>query len=108
MRHRFSPPPRSPEAPSQIPNWPSATIQPGDVIRDILRQFGARVGLDGGNLRVQGTDHIHGVDLDLNAAAELTPVVAAVAALPITRAICAVLAISAATRPIGWLRSKPS
>ena len=63
-----------------VPNWPSATIQPGDVIRDILRQFGARVGLDGGNLRVQGTDHIHGVDLDLNAAAELTPVVAAIAA----------------------------
>ena len=63
-----------------VPNWPSATIQPGDVIRDILRQFGARVGLEGGNLRVQGTDHIHGVDLDLNAAAELTPVVAAIAA----------------------------
>jgi 3-phosphoshikimate 1-carboxyvinyltransferase len=64
-----------------IPMWPSRTLQPGDVIRDILRHFGARVGLDGDNLQVQGTDHIHGVDLDLNAAAELTPVVAAVAAL---------------------------
>jgi 3-phosphoshikimate 1-carboxyvinyltransferase len=30
---------------------------------------------------VQGTDHIHGVDLDLSGAAELTPVVAAIAAL---------------------------
>ena len=27
-----------------VPNWPSATIQPGDAIRDILRHFGARGG----------------------------------------------------------------
>ncbi len=64
-----------------IPMWPSRTLQPGDVIRDVLQYFGARVGLQGNNLQVQGTDHIHGVDLDLSAAAELTPVVAAVAAL---------------------------
>ncbi len=37
--------------------------------------------LDDGTLEVQGTDHIHGVDLDLSGAAELTPVVAAIAAL---------------------------
>jgi 3-phosphoshikimate 1-carboxyvinyltransferase len=64
-----------------VPNWPRVTLQPGDAIRDILRHFGARVALEGVNLLVQGTDHIHGVDLDLNAAAELTPVVAAIAAL---------------------------
>jgi 3-phosphoshikimate 1-carboxyvinyltransferase len=64
-----------------VPNWPRVTLQPGDAIRDILRHFGARVAQEGVNLLVQGTDHIHGVDLDLNAAAELTPVVAAVAAL---------------------------
>ena len=64
-----------------VPNWPRVTLQAGDAIRDILRRFGARVALEGVNLLVQGTDHIHGVDLDLNAAAELTPVVAAVAAL---------------------------
>jgi 3-phosphoshikimate 1-carboxyvinyltransferase len=63
-----------------IPNWPSTTIQPGDAIRDILQTFGASVSLEGGNLRVEGTDHIHGVDLDLSGVAELTPVVAAVAA----------------------------
>jgi 3-phosphoshikimate 1-carboxyvinyltransferase len=63
-----------------IPNWPSTTIQPGDAIRDILKTFGANVSLEGGNLRVEGSDHIHGVDLDLSGAAELTPVVAAVAA----------------------------
>ncbi len=64
-----------------VPNWPRGTLQPGDAIREILRHFGARVGLEGSNLLVQGTDHIHGVDLDLNAAAELTPIVAAIAAL---------------------------
>jgi 3-phosphoshikimate 1-carboxyvinyltransferase len=64
-----------------IPNWPAATLQPGDAIRDILQHFGARVELDGNNLRVQGTDQLRGVDLDLNACAELTPVVAAIAAL---------------------------
>jgi 3-phosphoshikimate 1-carboxyvinyltransferase len=64
-----------------VPRWPSRTLQPGDAIRDILKHFGARVALVGDNLLVQGTDRIHGVDLDLNAAAELTPVVAAVAAL---------------------------
>ena len=64
-----------------VPNWPSSTIQPGDAIREILEHFGAGVTLEDGTLEVQGTDHIHGVDLDLSGAAELTPVVAAVAAL---------------------------
>ena len=64
-----------------IPNWPAATLQPGDAIRDILERFGDSVDLEGSNLRVQGTDHIHAVDLDLSDAAELTPVIAAIAAL---------------------------
>jgi 3-phosphoshikimate 1-carboxyvinyltransferase len=64
-----------------VPNWPSNTIQPGDAIREILQHFGAKVTLEGGSLQVHGTDRIHGVDLDLSGAAELTPVVAAVAAL---------------------------
>ena len=64
-----------------VPNWPITTMQPGDAIRDILERFGAKVTLDGNSLHVQGTNHIHGVDLDLSDAAELTPVVAAVAAL---------------------------
>jgi 3-phosphoshikimate 1-carboxyvinyltransferase len=64
-----------------VPNWPNETIQPGDAIREILEQFGAEVVLEGNVLRVTGTDHIHGVDLDLSGAAELTPVVAAIAAL---------------------------
>jgi len=64
-----------------VANWPSETIQPGDAIRGILQHFGAEVSLEGNLLHVAGTDHIHGVDLDLSGAAELTPVVAAIAAL---------------------------
>ena len=64
-----------------IPNWPVRTLQPGDAIREILQDFGARVDLDGSNLEVQGTDQLHAVDLDLSESAELTPVVAALAAL---------------------------
>ncbi len=64
-----------------VPHWPERTHQPGAEIGDILRRFGARVAQHDGALTVQGTDHLHGVDLDLRAASELTPVIAAVAAL---------------------------
>ncbi len=64
-----------------VPLWPSPTHQPGDLLRDILQRFGAEVDLRHGVLTVRGTDHLHGVDLDLRDASELTPVVAAIAAL---------------------------
>ena len=64
-----------------VPHWPGATDQPGDAIRDILGAFGAEARFDERGLTVRGTDHLHGVDLDLSAASELTPVVAALAAL---------------------------
>jgi len=51
------------------------------VIDDILTAFGGEVSYDERGLTVRGTDHLHGVDLDLSAASELTPVVAALAAL---------------------------
>src|SRR5918999_1893178 len=64
-----------------VPHWPGSTDQPGDAIGDILTRFGAEARFDERGLTVRGTDHLHGVDLDLSAASELTPVVAAVAAL---------------------------
>ena len=64
-----------------VPHWPGSTDQPGDAIGDILTRFGAEASFDEQGLTVRGTDHLHGVDLDLSAASELTPVVAAVAAL---------------------------
>ena len=91
-----------------VPHWPSRTNQPGDAIRDVLQRFGRRVALQNGNLTVQGTYHIHGVDLDLRHASELTPVVAAVAALADLPPTCAASAISAVTKPTGWRRWKPS
>jgi 3-phosphoshikimate 1-carboxyvinyltransferase len=64
-----------------VPHWPGSSHQPGKVIDAILTAFGAEASYDEGGLTVRGTDHLHGVDLDLSAASELTPVVAAVAAL---------------------------
>ena len=64
-----------------VPRWPARTAQPGDEIRDILLAFGAEVTWFDGSLTVRGTDHLHGVERDLRRASELTPVVAAVAAL---------------------------
>jgi 3-phosphoshikimate 1-carboxyvinyltransferase len=51
------------------------------VVDDILTAFGAEAGFDERGLTVRGTDHLRGVDLDLSGTSELTPVVAAVAAL---------------------------
>jgi 3-phosphoshikimate 1-carboxyvinyltransferase len=64
-----------------VSHWPGSTAQPGDAIRDILTRFGAEASFDEQGLTVRGTDHLHGIRLDLSAASELTPVVAAVAAL---------------------------
>jgi 3-phosphoshikimate 1-carboxyvinyltransferase len=64
-----------------VPDWPQPTTQPGDRLRGIFAEFGADVRLDGRGLTVTGRDSIDGVDLDLHEAGELTPVVAAVAAL---------------------------
>jgi 3-phosphoshikimate 1-carboxyvinyltransferase len=64
-----------------VPHWPGSTDQPGDAIRDILTAFGAEASFDEQGLTVRGTDQLHGVDLNLSGASELTPVVAALAAL---------------------------
>jgi 3-phosphoshikimate 1-carboxyvinyltransferase len=64
-----------------VTGWPSATTQPGDQLRDIFTRFGAEVSLDDTGLTVTGTGQVHGVDLDLRDVGELSPVLAAVAAL---------------------------
>ena len=48
-----------------VPHWPGSTEQPGDAIRDILTRFGAEASSTTG-LTVRGTDHLHGIDLDLS------------------------------------------
>lgn len=65
----------------RIPDWPMHTSQPGDAIREILMRMGANVELDDRGLTVSGGENIAGIDVDLSAAGELTPTVAALAAL---------------------------
>jgi 3-phosphoshikimate 1-carboxyvinyltransferase len=65
----------------RIPGWPQYTTQAGDALRDLLDQMGADVSLDRDGLTVRGTGELYGIDADLNAAGELTPVMAALAAL---------------------------
>ncbi|MFW5472162.1 3-phosphoshikimate 1-carboxyvinyltransferase [Knoellia sp. CPCC 206450] len=65
----------------RVPGWPQYTTQAGDDIRDILDEMGADVVLARDGLTVSAVDGFTGVDLDLHDASELTPVVAALAAL---------------------------
>ncbi|HEU5484583.1 MAG TPA: 3-phosphoshikimate 1-carboxyvinyltransferase [Microlunatus sp.] len=65
-----------------VPHWPAESNQPGRQVPQILRQFGADITYsDDGSLVVSGTDEIDSIEIDLRDASELTPVVAALAAL---------------------------
>jgi len=64
-----------------VPGWPHSTTQAGDGIRDILDMMGATVRLDRDGLTVTSDGPIGGIDADLHDVGELTPVVAALAAL---------------------------
>ncbi|MFG1928310.1 3-phosphoshikimate 1-carboxyvinyltransferase [Cryptosporangium sp. NPDC048952] len=64
-----------------VTGWPARTTQPGDALRDLFTQMGARVTLDDRGLTVAAGDRLVGLDADLHDVGELTPVLAAVAAL---------------------------
>ena len=64
-----------------IADWPSTTTQVGDEFDGILQQMGAIVTRSDAGLTVTGTGAIHGIDIDLSIGGELTPVIAALAAL---------------------------
>ncbi|MFC4588124.1 3-phosphoshikimate 1-carboxyvinyltransferase [Sphaerisporangium corydalis] len=64
-----------------IPGWPEETTQGGDALRELLPRMGAGVTRVSGDLRVTGGGHIEGVDADLHDVGELTPTIAALAAL---------------------------
>jgi 3-phosphoshikimate 1-carboxyvinyltransferase len=64
-----------------IADWPKTTTQPGDQLRSIFTQMGAQVSMDERGLTLRGTGVIHGIDIDLHDVGELTPSIAAVAAL---------------------------
>ncbi|MGY4645669.1 3-phosphoshikimate 1-carboxyvinyltransferase [Cellulomonas sp. URHB0016] len=65
----------------QVPGWPTSTTQPGGLLPGILERMGGATRLEGGVLSVTGTGVVRGVDLDLHAAGELAPTIAALAAL---------------------------
>jgi 3-phosphoshikimate 1-carboxyvinyltransferase len=64
-----------------ISDWPKSTAQPGDQLRNIFTKMGARIEFIGTDLKISGTGKIHGIDIDLHDVGELTPSIAAVAAL---------------------------
>ena len=64
-----------------IPDWPLATTQPGDAMRDILTQMGCGVSLSDNGLTVTGPQRLSGIDIDLHDSSELAPTVAALAVL---------------------------
>jgi 3-phosphoshikimate 1-carboxyvinyltransferase len=64
-----------------VRDWPRATTQAGDALREILTLMGADVALTDAGLTVRGTGTIRGIDLDLHDIGELTPAVAALCLL---------------------------
>jgi len=64
-----------------IPGWPVTTTQAGAALPGILTQMGATTELTDKGLTLTGPDRISGIDINLRDVGELTPVVAAVAAL---------------------------
>jgi 3-phosphoshikimate 1-carboxyvinyltransferase len=64
-----------------VRDWPRATTQAGDVLRDLLAQLGCSVDLGDAGLTVTGHGRLMGLDADLHDVGELTPVLAALCAL---------------------------
>lgn len=65
----------------RIADWPERTTQAGDGWRMLAGEFGGTSTHDGTDLEFVGPTTLDGIDLDLHNVGELTPVVAAVAAL---------------------------
>ncbi|MCM2421514.1 3-phosphoshikimate 1-carboxyvinyltransferase [Streptomyces sp. RKAG293] len=64
-----------------VPDWPERTTQPGDALREIFTRMGGTCELTEQGLTFTGTGRILGITADLHEVGELTPVIAAVAAL---------------------------
>ncbi|WP_447912498.1 3-phosphoshikimate 1-carboxyvinyltransferase [Microbacterium phyllosphaerae] len=63
-----------------VPGWPVHSTQPGALLPEILQAMGAHVGRHSGTLTVKAGSEIHGLDMDLSAASELTPTLVGLAA----------------------------
>ncbi|MBD8080704.1 3-phosphoshikimate 1-carboxyvinyltransferase [Cellulosimicrobium arenosum] len=65
----------------RVAGWPTTTTQPGAMLGDLLTAMGGHATLADGVMTVTGTGEVRGVDVDLHAAGELAPTIAALAAL---------------------------
>ncbi|HUO40547.1 MAG TPA: 3-phosphoshikimate 1-carboxyvinyltransferase [Mycobacterium sp.] len=65
----------------RIQGWPAVSVQPAARILDILRSVGCKVSRSQAGLEVRGPAEFGGIDADLGDVGELTPAVAALAAL---------------------------
>ncbi len=64
-----------------VTGWPTSTTQVGDEFDGILQQMGATIIRDERGLTISSDGSIHGLDIDLSIGGELTPVIAALAAI---------------------------
>ncbi|MBC7279241.1 MAG: 3-phosphoshikimate 1-carboxyvinyltransferase [Nocardioides sp.] len=67
-----------------VRDWPQATDQPGDQLREVLSLMGCEVHIGDDGLTVTGPEQLTGIDLDMHDIGELTPAVAALCALAST------------------------
>ncbi|MER7559455.1 3-phosphoshikimate 1-carboxyvinyltransferase [Nocardioides sp. NPDC126508] len=67
-----------------VRDWPQATDQPGDQLREVLSLMGCEVQVGDDGLTVTGPERLTGIDLDMHDIGELTPAVAALCALATT------------------------
>lgn len=64
-----------------VPGWPADSLQPGAVFLEVAQRMGATVERHDGGLTLTGPRQLQSIDVDLTTASELTPSVAALAAL---------------------------
>ncbi|GAA4576913.1 3-phosphoshikimate 1-carboxyvinyltransferase [Planotetraspora kaengkrachanensis] len=64
-----------------VPGWPEETTQGGDRLRPLLERMGATVTRVPDGLQVTGSGRVRGIEADLHDVSELTPTIAALAAL---------------------------
>jgi 3-phosphoshikimate 1-carboxyvinyltransferase len=64
-----------------VPGWPRHTTQPGDALRDLFTRMGGSCTFTDRGLTFAGSGRLRGLTADLHEMGELTPVIAAVAAL---------------------------
>lgn len=65
----------------RVTGWPATSIQPADIVIGLLQKLGATVQRGDSYLEVRGAAQYGGIDTDLHEVGELTPAIAALAAL---------------------------